>query len=592
VPGLLVILSIMPAVVSTSVVAGRMYAAEMPDPGEQNAMTYAQQADLVALGARIWTGTGTHAGGAGADGRDGEPSAVAARGGRIVAVGADSTVRVLIGPRTRVIEASGRRVIPGMTDSHTHLIGGGLQLEQLMLRGLSCHADFLAAVAAAARDRRPGEWVLGRGWTVDSWADPQPPDAAMLDAVTGAVPVYLVRMDGHQALVNSAALRLAGIDASGPPDPPGGEIERDPKTGAPLGILKESAMDLVSARIPPPTWEQRCAALRRAVAHAHALGITSVHDMSEPDDLAVFRWALAEGDLTLRVFVYLHVEQDWPRWAGQLAETAREEHLAMCGFKAFMDGSLGSRTAYMREPYRDAAPHERYPRGQLTALAGDADRFRQMLHIGDAHGLRLAVHAIGDEANHILLDAYEALPRRGQRPSVTLNRIEHAQHLLVEDIPRFARLNVAASMQPLHKADDGRYAERALSTEQLRGSYAYRQLLDAGALLCFGSDWPVVEMNPFAGVDSAVNARTLAGNVWLPEHSIKVEEALRAYTVSPARAVGASDRLGTIEVGKLADLVILSDDPFTIPAEQVGELTVAVTIVDGKIVYERAAVGK
>lgn len=556
-------------------------------------------ADLVILNARVWTGTGSAAAGGGRYTRDGggqcppyeasserAPTALAITGSRISALGDDTAVRSCVGPHTRVIDAQGRRVIPGITDSHTHIIGGGLQLDRLELRQIRSRAELVAAVGEAARHKQPGEWVLGRGWTTDSWDDPQIPEASWLDPVTGEVPVYLPRMDGHQALVNSAALKIAGITATGPADPPGGEIERDPHTGAPSGILKESAKDLVSDHIPKPNTEARLAALKRAMQYANALGVTSVHDMSQPEDLPAFTRAQHAGTLTVRIYTYLDAEKDWESWGRKLIAWDNDDMFQVRGFKAFMDGSLGSRTAYMHEPYRDASADERYPRGQLTELAADTGAFRTVVNLADGLGLQMAVHAIGDEANHLLLDAY-AEARRQHPKSPTLHRVEHAQHLLLPDVPRFAELNVVASMQPLHKADDGRYADQALTMSQLEGSYAYRRLHKAGALLCFGSDWPVVSMNPFLGIDSAVNARTLDGKVWLADHSLTVEEALHAYTVAPARAVAALDRLGTLEVGKLADLVILTADPLTIPAAQLGEIKVAQTIVGGKVVFER-----
>jgi predicted amidohydrolase YtcJ len=519
-------------------------------------------------------------------GRPGDVTALAMAGGRIIAVGRDQSVQPLIDPETRVIDAKGRRIIPGITDSHTHIISGGFQLARLGLRDVTNREAFIRAVEKEVKTKKKGEWVLGGRWSVESWADPQSPTRRWLDPVTGDVPVYLSRMDGHQALVNSAALRLAGIDASGPPDPKGGEIERDPETGEPTGILKESAKDLVSDLIPEPTTDQRYEALRRAMSHANSLGVTSVHDMSEPEDLDAFRRAHEEGKLTLRITTYL-MDEDWAAHLKDIEEfPIIDDRYRIAGLKGFMDGSLGSRTAYMREPYSDAPPQTPYPRGQLAAMAADTGSFRDQVATMDARGLQIAIHSIGDEANHLLLDAYEAtIKRNGHRDA--RHRIEHAQHLHVSDIPRFARLGVVASMQPFHKADDGRYAEQRLGRQRLDGAYAYRKLLDAGTLVCFGSDWPVVTINPFAGIDSAVNARTLAGNVWLPSHSITLQEALRAYTASPPRAIHREDRLGTIEVGKLADILILADDPFSIPQQDLGKVKVDITILGGKIVYQR-----
>jgi predicted amidohydrolase YtcJ len=543
-----------------------------------------QQADLVIVNAKIWTGAKPPARKLG---RPFDTTALAIAGHTIVAVGDNASVQPRIGPGTRVIDAKGQRVIPGMTDSHTHIVSGGFQLARLSLRNVAGREEFIRAVAEDVKTKKKGEWIVGGRWSVESWSDPQPPNKDWLDPITGNTPVYLVRMDGHQALVNSAALRLAGIDASGPKDPPGGEIVRDPKTGEPTGILKESAGDLVSDLIPDPTVDQRYEALRRAMQHANALGITSVHDMSEPDDLEVFRRAHREGALTIRITTYLMVDD----WAPHIDKVEgfpiRDDMFRIAGFKGFMDGSLGSRTAYMRKPYSDAPAETPYPRGQLTAMAADTESFRASVAKIDARGLQVAVHAIGDEANHLLLDAYETVLRRNENRDAR-HRVEHAQHLHVSDIPRFAALGVVASMQPFHKADDGRYAEKRLGKERLNGSYAYRQLLDAGALVSFGSDWPVATMDPFAGIDAAVNARTLAGNVWLPTHSLTLQEALHGYTTSPPKAIHRGDRLGTIEVGKLADIVILADDPFTEPVDKVGRVRVDMTIVGGKVVYDRS----
>ncbi len=557
-----------------------------------------QPPTLVIVNAILWTGTpltgaespqnGPRDSGRADVGHADEPTAIAVIGDTIAAVGETETIRQMVGPKTKVIDAGGRRVIPGITDSHTHMVSGGFQLAGLALREVRSREEFIRAVAEDAKSRKPGQWVLGGRWSVESWDDPKPPDKSWLDSVTRGVPVYLTRMDGHQALVNSAALGLADVDANGPDDPKGGEIVRDPKTGEPTGILKESAMELVSRLIPARSSRDRHNALLGAMRHANSLGITSVHDMSALEDITAFHKADADGRLTVRITSYLSVS-DWPAYIDDVHKWQQSEStmFRVAGFKGFMDGSLGSRTAYMREPFSDVAPKTRYPRGQLTAMADPPESFRKLVATADRRGLQLAVHAIGDEANHLLLDAYEAAAKQNS-PRDSRHRIEHAQHLHVEDIPRFSKLGVVASMQPFHKADDGRYAEKAIGNERLKGSYAFRQLVDTGALLCLGSDWPVVTLNPFAGIDAAVSAKTLAGNVWLKAHSLTLEEALLAYTAAPARAIHREDRLGTIEVGKLADLVILADDPFTIPVERIGDVKVSLTILGGKVVFDRA----
>lgn len=535
-------------------------------------------ADFIIINAKVWTGVDSTG--------QPEPTAILVRGGRIEAVGSNLDVWARVGSSTKVIDAKGKRVIPGITDSHAHIVGGGFQLDRLNLREVGSRRRFVEGVAREARNKKYGEWVLGGRWSVESWDKPESPTRHWLDPVTLGTPVFLSRMDGHQALVNSAALQLAGIDANGPPDPKGGEIERDPHTGEPTGILKESAMGLVGRLIPDPSPEDRYAALLRAMKHANSLGVTSIHAMSSADDLEAFRRAEKEGKATVRITAYLSTSN----WAGNADRIPRfqldSDMVRLAGFKGFMDGSLGSRTAYMREPYSDASPDMPYPRGQLTAFADPFESLAEKVAIADGKNLQLAVHSIGDEANHLLLNAYEhALNKNGRRDA--RHRVEHAQHLHVTDIPRFARLGVVASMQPFHKADDGRYAEKVIGSARLAGSYAFRQLVDAGALVAFGSDWPVVTLNPFKGIDAAVNARTLAGKVWLPSHSLTVEEALKAYTIWPAKAIHCDDRLGTIEPGKYADLLILADDPLAIRKRRIGEVKVDLTIVGGRIVYTR-----
>jgi len=560
--------------VSTLLGAQGLYA----DPTQKSAAVNHRYSTLVIRNARVWS--------AGMADRVEQQKlrSILIDGQRITMLSDNQAALRAVGPDTQVVDAGGRRVIPGITDSHTHIISGGLQMSRLALRNVRNKEDFVHAIVEAAKTKKPGEWLLGGRWSVESWTTAESPDRSWIDPATADTPVFLSRMDGHQALANSAALKTAGIDASGPPDPTGGEIVRDPRTGEPTGILKESAMGLVSQHIPEATTEARYEALRRAMAHANSLGVTSVHDMSDPDDLETFRVADADGAMTVRVTSYLSVS-DWPTFADRVATYPHQSDMfRLVGFKGYMDGSLGSRTAYMRERYSDATKETMYPRGQLTAMAESPEAFGGLVELVDGKGLQIAVHAIGDEANHLLLNAYESALRKNGRRNAR-HRIEHAQHLLLEDIPRFARLGVVASMQPYHKADDGRYAERALCAERLKGSYAFRRLLDAGALLCFGSDWPVVSLNPFDGIASAVNATTLTGEVWLPSHSISLEEALDAYTLSPARAVLRDDQLGTIREGKLADLVILEDDPFALPATRLADTRVAMTIVAGRVVY-------
>ena len=549
-------------------------ASEEPDRSTKQPTRNRTMADIIITNANVWTGV------------RGAPRALALAiaGERIIAIGTDEQIRATAGPKTKILNARGRLVVPGLTDSHIHLISGGFQLSRLDLRDAGNRAEFVRRTAARARETPPGKWILGGQWTVDSWADPALPRKEWIDQVTGDVPAFLTRMDGHQALANSVALKLAGIDAKGPPDPQGGVIRRDSQTGEPTGILKDDAMGLVGRHIPQPSATERYDALQAAMAHRNRYGITAVHDMTEPADLPVYARARAEGALRLRVHSFLMVD-DWSKHYDTLSECPPgDAWFRVAGFKGFVDGSLGSRTAFMREPYTDAAPEAKYPHGLLVDQADPFEEFQRQIVRADAAGLQLAVHAIGDQANHLLLSACAAAIR-ANGPRDRRHRIEHAQHLLPADVARFAKLGVIASMQPLHKADDGRWAERALGPERSLTTYAFHSLLEAGATLAFGSDWPVVNPNPFEGIEAAVTARTLDGKVWVPSQSITVEQALIAYTSAPAFASFTEKDLGTLEVGKLADVAILSQDVFAVPSERISDTRAAVTIVGGKVVW-------
>jgi hypothetical protein len=531
----------------------------------------------VVINARVWT----------AEPGEAEASAVAVSGDRIIAVGSVEEVNRYIGGETRIIDAKGRRVIPGLVDCHTHIINGGLQLSRLHLREVPDRDSFIDRVADAVKGAGAGQWVVGGRWSVESWADPTQPTKAWIDPVSPQHAVYLTRMDGHQALANSVALRIAGIDADGPPDPVGGQIDRDPDTNEPTGILRDAAMGLVSIHTPELNEQQRGRALLDAMRHANRYGVTAVHDMCEPADLASFEQVRSAGMCSVRIQAFVSCDP----WSGAYSTVegfANDKWVTVGGFKGYMDGSLGSRTAFMHENYADAEPGDKYPAGLLAAAADPPEKMAQAVERADAEGFQLAVHAIGDRANTLILDFFEkAALRNGPRDR--RHRVEHAQHLTSKDVRRFFPLGVYASMQPYHKADDGRYAEEALGAERIKTSYAFRDLLDSGAWLCFGSDWPVVTLNPFAGIASAVNARTLDGKAWVAEQSISVEEALQAYTLTAAAAGQAENLYGSIQSGKLADMVILDRDPFAIDPTDLENVGVDLTIVGGRVVWDASA---
>jgi len=404
----------------------------------------------------------------------------------------------------------------------------------------------------------------------------------MIDAATGGTPVFVNRLDGHMALANTAALERAGVSRS-TPDPPGGIIVRDPGTGEPTGLLKDAAMSLVSRFVPSPSRAEKLAAARAATAHAAQHGVTSVQDMSANEDLSIYQELQQCGELKTRVYACWPL----PQWEKVAAVGVRapfgDETLRIGGLKGFSDGSLGSTTAWFFDPYRDApdtcglATDEMLPEGLM----------RRRIEAADAAGLQVVIHAIGDRANHEVLSLFEQVSL-ANGPRDRRFRIEHAQHLRPQDIPRLARGQVVASMQPYHCADDGRWAEKRIGAERARTTYAFRSLLDSGAVLAFGSDWTVAPLNPILGIAAAVTRRTLDGKHsegWVPEQKITVEEAVRAYTIGAAFAEFQDRVKGTLAPGKLADLIVLDRDIFGISATEIEQARVLCTVMGGRVVF-------
>jgi hypothetical protein len=530
-------------------------------------------ADLVLTGGLIWTGPGSPVSGPRA------ATALAVAGGRVLEVGADGDVERLAGPRTERVDLAGRRVVPGFMDAHTHFIDGGFALAGVQLRDAATPAEFTRRIAGFAR-ARPGEWITGGTWDHELWGG-ELPRKEWIDSVTRGTPVFVTRLDAHMGLANSRALELAGVTRE-TPDPPGGTIVRD-AAGRPTGILKDEAMTLVSRVIPAPTEEQLDRALQAAAAHAVERGVTLVTDMGSWEGLETYRRAARRGALPLRVYALVPIAT-WSRLAEYVAREGRGDHRVMWGgVKGFVDGSLGSTTAWFYAPYDDA------PRTTGLTVT-DTVELRAAIRGADAAGLHVIVHAIGDRANDWLLEAFAAA-RAANGPHDRRFRIEHAQHLTREAIRRFAADGVIASMQPYHAIDDGRWAEKRIGPERIRTTYAFRDLLDAGARLAFGSDWTVAPLDPLLGVYAAVTRRTIDGanpEGWVPEQKILVEEAMAAYTAANAYAAYLEDRLGTLEPGKYADLAVLSHDIFTIDPVAIEDSRVDLTMVEGEVVYRRA----
>jgi predicted amidohydrolase YtcJ len=509
--------------------------------------------------------------------------ALAINGNRIIAVGANNEIQRLAGESTRVIDARGQLVLPGFNDAHVHFMSGGFQLASVDLRSANTEQEFAERLRDFALKLPKGRWITGGDWDHERWPDAKLPTKELIDQYTPNTPVFVNRLDGHMALANSLALKLAGVTRS-TKDPDGGVIVRDLKTGEPTGILKDAAQSFVWKVIPEPTFEEKLTAARAATNHAASLGVTSVQDMSAGSDVGVYQALLDRGELKTRVYAVWPL----PRWE-HLAQTGVRAHfgspmLRTGGLKGFADGSLGSTTALFFEPYRDAPNTSGIPSDEMFPESAMFERARG----ADRAGLQVMIHAIGDRANDLILSIYERVEKEnGDRDRRF--RIEHAQHLRPQDIPRFARAKVIASMQPYHAIDDGRWAEKRIGYERAKTTYAFRSLLDSGAVLAFGTDWTVAPLDPVLTIYAAVTRRTLDGKHpegWIPEQKISVEEAVRAYTVGSAFAEFQENEKGTINPGNLADLVILSRDIFTIDSKEIEKVKVVLTIMDGRVIYE------
>jgi predicted amidohydrolase YtcJ len=519
-----------------------------------------------------------------------QAEALAVWHGRILAVGSDADVRRLAGPHTRVIDLGGRRVLPGFHDCHVHLLGSGQRLSEVALKDAKDEAEFGRRLREFDHKLPPGRWLLGGEWDHDRTFGGKLPTAKLLDKYVPDRPVFLRRYDGHMAVVNTKVLKAAGITAK-TPDPAGGVIYREPDSRRPTGVLRDNAMDLVTEAglIPPPSDQEIAEAVRAALAEARSVGVTSVDDMdgSPPATRAklfrIYQRLAKAGRLTLRVDLY------WPllEWESlaRLGVTRGlgDEWVRIGGLKGFADGSLGSSTAKMFKPYRNEP-------GSTGIFVTPRRRMEEAIRAADRVGLSVAVHAIGDRANAVMLDIFAAVAR-DNGPRDRRFRIEHAQHLRPEDYRRFHELGVIASMQPYHAIDDGRWAEGRIGRKRCASSYAFRSLLDAGARVAFGSDWSVAPLSPLLGIDAAVHRRTLDGKHpggWFPEQKISVAEAVEAYTLTAAYAAFQEKDKGSLEVGKLADLVVLSRDILAeAERENLARAEVVLTVVGGKDVYEK-----
>ena len=519
-----------------------------------------------------------------------DATALAVRDGRILAVGADHEVGSLAQPHTQQIDLDGRRVLPGLTDAHFHFYGWALSRRGLGLADTNSLADVRQRVRRAVGEATPDQWILGQGWRQDNWPHPRLPGRADLDDVTPRNPAILWRSDLHLAWVNSRALQLAGITAD-TPDPDMGVIDRD-ESGQPTGILRELAINLVRQVIPPATADETYQAMRRAMADVHRLGLTGVHDMrimggeDGPPAFRAWQRLRSEGGLDLRVWMMLPGERLAEAVALGLRTGFGDDYLRVGGIKLFADGATGPRTAWMLEPFADAGTG--MPLTPMNEIA-------ETVSVAHHAGISTAVHAIGDRALRELLDVYsEVLPRGSPtgRP-LAPHRIEHVQHSQPADLKRLAPLGLVASMQPLHVTDDKGMIEQVCG-DRARWAYAFRDLLNAGAKLALGSDCPVASPNPFWGIHAAVTRQRRDGtppNGWYPAQRLTVAEAVWGYTLGPAYASGRAAHQGSLTPGKLADLIVLDRDIFTVPPYDIHDTQILLTVFDGRIVHRSAALG-
>src|SRR5262245_8916676 len=551
---------------SLSLVAGLILAAEAP------------KADLVLLNGKVWT----------VNRKQPEAEAIAVWRDRILAVGTSDDVKKLAGPKTRVIDLKGRRVVPGFYDSHIHLLGSGRRLSEVALKDAPDEKEFGRRLRQFDRKLPRDRWLLGGEWDHDRTFKGVLPTAELIDKYVAKRPVFLRRYDGHMAVVNSQVLKMAGITAK-TADPSGGVIYRKPGTKEPTGLLRDNAMGLVDRLVPAITSEEIAEAVRASLAEARRVGLTSAQDMDGSDLptrrqlFRLYQQLAKSGRLTLRV------DLRWPlaEWR-QLARLGVEagfgdDWVRIGGLKGFVDGSLGSSTAKMFEPFVNEP-------GSTGVFVTPPNKLREYIEAADKAGLSVAVHAIGDRANAELLDIFAEVAKKNG-PRDRRFRIEHAQHLRPQDYARFKELGVIPSLQPYHAIDDGRWAEGRIGTKRCASSYACRSLLDAGAKVAFGSDWSVAPLDPLPGIDAAVHRRTLDGKHpggWHPHQKITVAQAVEAYTLTSAYAAAQEKERGSITPGKLADLVVLSRDILAkAERDRIGTTKVDLTVVGGKVVHER-----
>jgi predicted amidohydrolase YtcJ len=529
------------------------------------ALAFGQTADLAVTNAHIYT----------VNPKQPQASAIAVRQGRVLAVGDD--VAQYVGASTRVIDAKGATIVPGLIDSHGHVRSLGDRLGSIDLRGVLSESEAVEKVREAAKRYKPGEWILGSAWDQNLWAGKQFPNAAGISKAAPDNPVSLERVDGHAVWVNRKALAIADINA-GTPDPPGGRILRD-ANGAPTGVLIDQAQQLVSRKIPPVTPEQVEQSLLRATQELARDGITTVHDAGvQYADIEGYRSLIRKGQLPIRIYAMILYPLALPE------KTEVGDYLTVRSIKLVADGALGSRGAAMIEPYTDDP-------GNRGLLILDRATIRAAAEKALARGFQVNTHAIGDRANRTVLEAYGDVLKGGNDKRF---RIEHAQIVAPEDFAKFRRYSILASMQATHATSDMLWAQDRVGPVRIKGAYAWQTFLHLGVHVPNGSDFPVEDPNPLWGFYAAVTRRKLDGTRegtpaggWFPEQRMSREEALRSWTIEGAYAAFEEDRKGSLEAGKMADFLMLSGDIMTMPEAEIPRTHVTMTVVGGKIVFQR-----
>lgn len=531
-----------------------------------------QYADFVITNATIWTGNTNQA----------WAEAMAISGDTILAIGTNKEISIFIGKNTIEKNATGKFITPGFIDSHVHMLTGGFNLSLIQLRGAKSPEEFTQRIADYAQTIPKGSWILAGEWDHKNWGG-ELPDKKWIDEVTNENPVLVKRLDGHTALANSVALKLAGIDKN-TEDVEGGEIGRN-RDGEITGILKDNAIRLIEPFIPVPTDLEFQNALITAMNYVASNGVTSVHHMvgttvDISDEINALEKAHREGKLIIRIYTTIHLTK-WKELKNKIEQEGEgDKWLKFGGLKDFVDGSLGSHTAAFFEPYTDKPTDKGF-------YVASMDSIYKRIKAADKANLQVIIHAIGDKANNDLINTFEKVQNENGYRDRRF-RIEHAQHLIPNDISRFSELGIIPSVQPYHVIDDGQWAEKLIGSERLKTTYAFKSLFDANAKVIFGSDWFVAPPSPLKGIYAAVTRRTLDGknpDGWIPKQKVSVEQALIAYTKNAAFASFDEDIKGTLEPGKLADFVIISEDLTKIDPIRIKDLEILETYVGGKKIF-------